>query len=152
MKTAFSLCYSLLTVSLLMFSCSKESQSEIDESKIQDYISGNKLEGFTAHSTGIWYKILVPGTGGNPNINSTVTVNYKGYLLNNKVFDQTTGSPREFKLNSLIQGWQIGIPLLKSGGKGIFLIPSALGYGAFPQGSIPANSVLAFEIELVTFR
>jgi FKBP-type peptidyl-prolyl cis-trans isomerase FkpA len=152
MKTAFSFFPLLLALSMMLFSCTRESQSEIDESKIQEYIKENKLEGFAAHSSGVWYKILVPGSGGNPNINSTVTVNYKGYLLNNKVFDQTTGSPREFRLNSLIQGWQIGIPLLQKGGKGIFLIPSALGYGTFSQGDIPGNSVLVFEIELVTFR
>ena len=152
MKISSLLFFSLFSLSLLTLSCKQESQSEIDESRITEYIQKNNLQGFAAHSSGIWYKILVPGTGGNPNINSTVTVNYKGYLLNDKVFDQTSGSPREFRLNSLIQGWQIGIPLLQKGGKGIFLIPSALGYGSFPQGSIPGNSVLVFEIELVNFR
>lgn len=152
MKITFSTLSLMLSLSLMLFSCTQENQAEVDESKIQEYIKENKLEGFSAHSSGIWYKILVPGSGGSPNLNSQVTVNYKGYLLSGQVFDQTTGSPREFPLNGLIQGWQISIPLLQKGGKGTFLIPSALGYGSFSQGNIPANSVLAFEIELVNFR
>lgn len=72
-------------------------------------------------------------------------------LKNEKIFDQTTGSPVSFPLQNLIEGWQEGIPKLKKGGKGTFFIPSALGYGPYGSGDIPANAPLIFEIELVNF-
>ncbi len=79
-------------------------------------------------------------------------VKYKGYLTDGTVFDQTTGSlSATFSLSGLIEGWQEGIPLLKKGGKGTFFLPSALGYGPSGAGSIPPNTVLIFEIELLDF-
>ena len=53
-----------------------------------------------------------------------------------------------FPLSNVIQGWQEGIPLFSEGGSGVLLIPSALGYGGQAVGSIPANSVLIFEVSL----
>jgi FKBP-type peptidyl-prolyl cis-trans isomerase len=79
-------------------------------------------------------------------------VKYKGYLTNNQVFDETVGNNSiEFSLSGLIPGWQIGIPLLQRGGKGVFYLPSALGYGSRYAGTIPPNSVLIFDIELLNF-
>ena len=80
-----------------------------------------------------------------------MTVNYKGYLLNKNVFDQST-KPVQFPLSNLIEGWKICIPLLQKGGKGTFFIPSQLGYGPSGTGSIPGNSVLVFEIELLDWK
>jgi len=152
MKSCMRLCYLILPLVLLAGSCTRQSQEEIDEEKIWKYLKDNAPVGFIGHGTGVWYKILEPGTGGHPGVKSTVTVNYKGSFLNKEVFDQTTGSPREFQLGTLIQGWQISVPFLQKGGKGIFIIPSRLGYGAAPPPGIPANAVLVFEIELVNFR
>lgn len=83
-------------------------------------------------------------------VNSTVKVLYKGYLTNGEIFDQTNQDARVFKLKNLIEGWRIGIPLLKEGGSGIFLLPSAMGYGSNQVGAIPPNSVIIFEIELLS--
>jgi len=141
---------------LFFFSCDKgltdEQQLQADIEKIKEYLADRNL---TAESTasGLHYIITTEGTGVHPTINSTVTVNYVGKLLKNeKVFDQTTGTPATFPLKNLIQGWQEGIPFLKKAGKGTFFIPSALGYGPSGSGSaIPANAPLIFEIELVNF-
>lgn len=121
-----------------------------DTKKIEGYLADNNL---VAESTasGLHYIIEEPGTGGHPDINSTVTVKYKGYLLDGNVFDDSGNDTVTFPLNNLILGWQEGIPLLQKGGKGKFFIPSALGYGRNGSGSIPGNSVLIFEIELVNF-
>ena len=130
---------------------SPENRLEDDIKKIAQYLTDNNL---VAESTasGLHYIIEEEGTGGHPDANSTVTVNYKGYLLNGNVFDQTTTSPVTFPLQNLIVGWQEGIPLLQKGGKGTFFLPSSLGYGASsPSPDIPNNSVLIFEIELVEF-
>ena len=65
------------------------------------------------------------------------------------MFDRTSGTPVSFFLSQVIKGWQEGIPLIKKGGKATLLIPSSLGYGSHSAGSIPANSVTIFEVELV---
>jgi FKBP-type peptidyl-prolyl cis-trans isomerase FkpA len=84
-----------------------------------------------------------------PNINSLVTVAYKGTLTDGTIFDQSSSSGATFPLSNVIQGWQEGIPLFSEGGSGILLIPSALGYGSQPVGNIPENSVLIFEVTLL---
>lgn len=73
-------------------------------------------------------------------------MNYTGKLLDGTVFDQ--GLNVEFPLGGLIEGFQIGMPYLREGGSGILLIPSQLGYGKNAVGTIPANSVLVFEVVL----
>ncbi len=125
-------------------------QHAIDVQKIKDYLSDNNI---TAQSTssGLHYVIEQEGTGGNPGQKSTVTVFYKGYLLNGQVFDQTGTSPISFPLKQVILGWREGIPFFKKGGKGKLFLPSALAYGNIPLQGIPANSVLIFEVELVNF-
>ncbi len=141
-----------LIVAVVLFSaCNKESQEDIDDEIIQKYLSDNSIDA-TKDDSGIYYIITEEGTGDHPDINSEVTVRYKGYLTDGTVFDETTGnSTATFPLSGLIRGWQIGIPKLKQGGKGTFFIPSDLGYGDQATGNIPANSVLIFDIELVSF-
>lgn len=139
---------------LLAASCQKDSrpQSEIDEEKILAYLEENNRTA-TRHETGIYYEIITPGGSEKPAPSNEVRVKYKGTLLNGNVFDETTGNEtRNFILRTLIPAWQIGIPLLGRGGKGIFYCPSAYAYGAQRLPDIPANSVLIFEIELVDFQ
>lgn len=145
----------LLTLLVLGFAtCKKKNatnQAVKDDQIIRDYISANNLNA-TATGTGLYYVIANQGSGPQPNANSNVTVKYKGYLTNGKVFDETTNAGATFNLSGVIQGWQEGIPLFKKGGKGTLLIPSALGYGDKDSGPIPANSVLIFEVELVDVK
>ncbi len=143
-----------LVIVLSFISCKKKdkrSQAQKDEDIIQAYISDNKLD---AHATGsgLYYVMTSPGTGIQPNINSNVTVKYSGQLTNGKIFDQSGSAGITFGLNSVIKGWQEGIPLFKKGGSGTLLIPSALGYGSQSQGSIPPNSVLVFDIDLLNVQ
>ena len=132
-------------------SCKKKkavNQAEADNKIITNYISSNQLNA-AATGSGLYYVISKVGTGVNPLSNSNVTVIYKGALANGKVFDQSSGSGLNISLASVIKGWQEGIPYFKKGGgKGVLLIPSALGYGAQATSSIPANSVLIFDVEL----
>lgn len=137
----------LVVTSFSFHSCKEKSDME----KIENYLADNNLTA-TSTPSGLYYIITEEGTGNHPTLQSTVTVKYKGTLLNGKVFDQTTGNnTATFPLEKLILGWQEGIPLLKKGGKGTFFCPSDLGYGSRRVGDIPANSVLIFEIELVDF-
>ena len=113
-------------------------------------------KGWSAQATpeGIYYVIDSVGTGGNPTSSSAVTVFYKGYLLDETVFDSRLrpNTAVEFGLSNVIKGWQIGLQKFKAGSKGKLLIPSAYGYGSTASSAIPANSPLIFEIELVSFR
>lgn len=142
----------IFTVLFAISGCEKEkSQAEIDDDIITNLLSELNVEA-EKHSSGLYYIISENGSGGHPDLSSTVEVKYKGYLTNNEVFDETTGNETiEFPLDKLIKGWQLGIPLLQKGGKGIFFIPSALGYGSYRAGDIPPNSVLIFDIELIDF-
>jgi len=139
---------------VIVSSCKKEEVIDygpIDKKIIEDYLKTNNL---TAQSTasGLYYSIQTPGGTTHPTLNSTVTVNYKGYLTNGTIFDASAaGKPFTYSLRSLIPGWQEGLQLIGKGGKMTLFCPSALGYGSSAAGKIPANSVLIFEIELINF-
>lgn len=140
-----------LLIGGLLGACNdNETSEEPDDVKIEKYVAANNLN-TTVDPSGIHYIITTVGTGANPTANATVTVKYKGYFLDGSVFDQSV-NPIEFPLKNLIEGWKIAIPLLKKGGKGTFIIPSALCYGSNPPPGIPANAIMIFEIELVDFK
>lgn len=144
----------LIIILLAFTTCGKkkaEKQAKTDEEIIQKYISDHKLNA-TATGTGLYYVVGTQGTGANPNINSEVTVAYTGFLVNGNIFDQSTAAGATFNLNSVISGWQEGIPYFKKGGKGTLLIPSALGYGSQEKSTIPANSVLIFDVQLLDVK
>lgn len=118
-----------------------------EEPQILAYASTN---GITAvkHSSGMYYQIIKPGSGTTVTNQSNITVGYVGKLLNNSVFDQSSGYTNQ--LGGLIEGWQIGIPLIKKGGEIKLIIPSSLAYGCTGAGvSVPSNSVLYFDITLI---
>jgi FKBP-type peptidyl-prolyl cis-trans isomerase FkpA len=118
-----------------------------DQLAIQAFKASNGLTTQTTAS-GLHYIIDVVGTGRQPVDTDTVRVNYVGTLINGNQFD--SGNNASFRLRDVIQGWQEGIPLFKVGGKGRLIIPSSLAYGGTPQQGIPANSVLIFEVELLS--
>lgn len=110
----------------------------------ENNINANKTE------QGLYYLIEEEGTGESPTANSNVTVAYKGYLLNGTVFDESSSTGISFNLNQVISGWTLGIPLFKEGGKGKLFIPPSLGYGNQAIGSIPPDSALVFDINLIS--
>ncbi len=119
--------------------------SEIQQ--VEDFLTANNITA-TKHCSGMYYIILEPGNGQSPEVCDGVGVTYVGRLTNGQTFDEAT-SPVNFSLNSLIGGWQLGIPLIKTGGKIRLYIPPSLGYGSQQSGSIPANSILIFDIDLI---
>jgi FKBP-type peptidyl-prolyl cis-trans isomerase FkpA len=149
----------ILILSLLVVgfsACKKEDkfdaakQAAADDAAIQAYLAANTSITATKDASGIYYQIITPGSGANPTLSSTVKVNYVGKLLNGTQFDAGTGTT--YALSGFIQGWQKGIPFLKSGGRMLLIVPSALAYGnSSPGAGIPANSVLVFTIDLLSF-
>lgn len=126
-------------------------QAEKDQAIIIEHLTKNGLAAQKTES-GLHYIIEREGNGASPTGEDVVKVHYKGSLMDGKVFDSSyeRGEPITFPLNRVIPGWQEAVPLLKEGGKGIFLIPSAIAYGERGAGqNIPPNSVLRFEVELL---
>ena len=123
-----------------------------DEVSIQEYIADKNLTALQGED-GLFYTVDVEGEGINPTSTDTVEVHYEGFLLNGNKFDSSRdrGTSIAFPLQDVIQGWQVGIPLFKEGGRGKLLIPSHLGYGgnASPNGTIPPFTVLVFDVELL---
>ena len=144
----------ILLLAMSFSSCKKDdslSESEqlvVDVKLIENYLSEHQLTAEKTNS-GLHYIISDPGTGGHPNINSTVTVQYTGKLLDGTEFDSGTAT---FPLRNVIKGWQEGIPLFKLKGRGKLFIPSYIGYGPSGSNSIPPNAVLVFDIYLISFN
>ncbi len=133
----------------LNWSCQK-SQSDKDREAITQYISDNNIDAVELESTGLFYVIKKAGGSAHPNTNSEVTVNYDGHLLNGERFDKA--DTIKLYLNQTIYGWKLGIPLIGEGGSIQLIIPSTLGYGPRTTGSIPANSPLVFDVDLILFN
>ena len=129
----------------LNYACDDRPQWEIDQEKIEKYIADNNIDA-TRHSSGLWYKIIKKGGSVHPNTSSKINVDYKGTLLDGTEFD--SGEDVDMILGKTISGWQIGIPLIGEGGEILLIVPSDLGYGPHEQGSVPANSVMVFEVKL----
>jgi FKBP-type peptidyl-prolyl cis-trans isomerase FkpA len=121
-----------------------------EDNLIKDFLNTNNIIATKDAVSGLYYQIITPGTGNPVLPTSTIKAVYKGRLLTGTVFDQaTSANPLSIALSSVIQGWQTGLPFIKSGGKIRLFIPSRLGYGSAAQNGIPANSILDFDIELV---
>ena len=146
---------SLALVAILMFACEdiKPCDAETQEVEILQYLADHNLDA-TRDPSGLYYIIDEPGTRLRPTLASTVSVIYKGYLTDSDttVFDNSNGLARTFPLSGVVEGWQIGIPLFKEGGKGKLIIPCNLGYGERQSGVISPGSVLVFDIELVNVQ
>ncbi|MHA8065404.1 FKBP-type peptidyl-prolyl cis-trans isomerase [Aquirufa sp. ROCK2-A2] len=113
-----------------------------------DAFTAKTGKAFQKSASGLRYFIEKPGTGANAKMGETWVVNYKGTFMSGKVFDQ--GQAAEMPLGQMIPGFNEALSLLKAGGKGTFVIPSSIAYGDQARGPIEANSVLVFEIELIS--
>ena len=111
-----------------------------------------KKEGVKTAASGLQYKVIKDGTGAQPKATDTVTVNYRGTLINGTEFDSSykRGQPATFPLNGVIKGWTEGLQLMKVGSKYQFFLPPNLAYGERAVGpDIAPNSTLIFEVELL---
>lgn len=121
----------------------------------EKFLSGNKKNSnVRTTKTGLQYELLTPGNGIKPGPTDTVTVNYKGTLLNGTEFDNsyTRGTPASFALNAVIKGWTEALQLMPLGSKYKLYIPYQQAYGLNDNGPIPGGSMLIFEIELLNIK
>ncbi len=107
-------------------------------------------------ASGLQYDDLQVGTGATAKSGDTLTVNYTGWLTNGTKFDSSIdrGQTSDFTIGvgKVIAGWDEGIPGMKVGGTRLLVIPPSLGYGSTVNQSIPANSTLIFEVQLVAIN
>lgn len=118
----------------------------------KEFLDANKAkEGVQETPTGLQYKVIREGNGASPTASDKVKVHYSGKLIDGTEFDSSysRGEPATFGVGGVIKGWKEGIQLMKVGAKFEFYIPSNLAYGPRPSATIPANSTLVFEVELL---
>jgi len=130
---------------------------EMDENKAAGaaFLEENRGgEGVKQTSSGLQYLVETMGSGAKPAATDTVTVHYRGSLLDGTEFDSSfaRGEPISFRLDQVIPGWTEGLQLMSPGATYKFFIPSDLAYG--DQGrppTIPPAAVLIFDVELIEF-
>jgi len=129
----------------------KRRESELEKAAAgKKYLEENANKpGVVTTQSGLQYKIIEAGSGKTPGPTDTVTVNYRGTLVNGNEFDSSydKGKPVTFPLNGVIKGWTEGLQHVKEGGKIQLFIPSALAYG--DRGPL-AHQALIFVVELVS--
>jgi FKBP-type peptidyl-prolyl cis-trans isomerase FklB len=113
------------------------------------YLADNaKKPGVVTTKSGLQYKVVTPGTGRTPTASDTVTVHYRGTLVDGTEFDSSykRGQPATFPVSGVIAGWTEALQLMKEGAKYQIVIPPALAYA--DKGPL-ANQVLLFDVELI---
>jgi len=133
-----------------------QQQAEANKKEGPAFLAANKAkDGVVTLPSGLQYKILRAGTGAKPAATDTVTVNYRGTLINGTEFDSSykRGQPATFAVNGVIKGWTEALQLMPVGSKWQLFIPSDLAYGDHAASAvITPNSTLIFEVELLSIK
>jgi hypothetical protein len=107
-------------------------------------------------ASGLTYEDLQVGDGATAKTGDSVTVNYTGWLEDGTKFDSSIdlGKPLDFTIGTgnVIVGWDEGVAGMRVNGTRLLVIPPSLGYGSTANSSIPANSTLIFEVQLVAIK
>ncbi|HUL45151.1 MAG TPA: FKBP-type peptidyl-prolyl cis-trans isomerase [Bacteroidota bacterium] len=133
-----------------------KTQSDKNKKEGEAFLASNKTkDGVVTLPDGLQYKILKAGTGKKPSATQTVSVNYRGTLLDGTEFDNSykRGQPAEFPLNGVIKGWTEALQLMPVGSKWQLFLPPELAYGERGAGGlIGPNATLVFEVELLEIK
>ena len=120
------------------------------EKENMDFLAANaKKDGVVTTPSGLQYKVLEAGTGRTPGATDTVTVNYRGTLIDGKQFDSSydRGKPATFRVDGVIAGWTEALQMMKEGAKWQLFIPQELAYGE--RGQL-RDKTLIFDVELLS--
>ncbi|HVI08735.1 MAG TPA: FKBP-type peptidyl-prolyl cis-trans isomerase [Candidatus Binatia bacterium] len=134
----------------------RKEEGDANKKQGEAFLAENKAkDGVKTTADGLQYKVLTDGTGPKPAADDTVTVNYKGTLINGTEFDSSykRGQPASFPVSGVIKGWTEALQLMPVGSKWQVFIPSDLAYGERGAGAnIGPNSTLIFEVELISIQ
>ncbi|HEV2442798.1 MAG TPA: FKBP-type peptidyl-prolyl cis-trans isomerase [Steroidobacteraceae bacterium] len=116
-------------------------------------VRNGKKKGVVTTASGLQYEVLKTGQGGEAKMGDSVTVNYRGTLLNGTEFDSSykRGQPATFEVGRVIPGWNEALQLMKPGAKWKLFIPPQLAYDLNPPlgAPIPPGSMLIFDVDLL---
>jgi FKBP-type peptidyl-prolyl cis-trans isomerase len=131
-------------------------QSVKNKEEGEKFLAENKKKkGVVTTDSGLQYTVLKEGKGDKPKPTDTVTVNYRGTLLDGTEFDSSykRNQSANIPLNRVIKGWGEGLQLMTPGAKYKFFIPSDLAYGNKGAGKdIGPDATLIFEVELLGIK
>jgi FKBP-type peptidyl-prolyl cis-trans isomerase len=119
------------------------------------FLGANKTQpGVQTLPDGLQYLVITNGTGEIPTAGDTVTVNYRGTLIDGTEFDSSykRGQPATFPVGGVIRGWTEALQKMNAGSKWKLFVPSDLAYGPQGRPGIAPNAVLIFEVELLAVQ
>jgi FKBP-type peptidyl-prolyl cis-trans isomerase FklB len=128
---------------------------EKNKTEGEAFLAENKTKpGVVTLPSGLQYKVVTEGEGDSPKPEDSVTVNYRGTLLDGTEFDSSAkhGRPATFRVNGVIPGWTEALTKMKPGAKWELFIPSTLAYGERGNQNIAPNATLQFEVELISVQ
>jgi len=155
-----------LLVTLLLtcgaISAFAQDQKAIDDKILTEYFTKNHIKA-TKTPSGLYYTIVKKGSGENAKAGQQVAMNYLGKFLDGKQFDANvdenykpvngrTAFSFTLGVGQVIKGWDEGVQLLNPGCRAVLYIPSGLAYGPSGRGPIAANSILVFNVELLSIN
>src|SRR5437016_5417625 len=145
-----------------MMAFEKDMQQKLTETaqknaaEAEKFLAANKTkEGVKTTGSGLQYKVLKEGSGAQPKSSDTVTVNYRGTLMDGTEFDSSykRGQPATFPVSGVIKGWTEALQMMPVGAKWQLFIPPDLAYGDRQAGpDITPGSTLVFEVELMSIQ
>ncbi|MEY2830360.1 MAG: hypothetical protein RIQ33_2218 [Bacteroidota bacterium] len=136
-----------------------DQQIKIDDSTLTNFFNHSKNIPQRI-KPGLYIDLKEKGIGGDLRKGDSIKVNYTGKLINGEVFDSNTekrfGHVEPFKfvvgIGNVIKGWDEALMMMQRGGKATFYIASPYAYGSKKMGSIPANSILIFDVEVLKHK
>jgi FKBP-type peptidyl-prolyl cis-trans isomerase FklB len=132
-----------------------EALAKENKDKSDKFLAENKgKKGIVVLPSGVQYRVIEEGAGRRPTLNSDVTVHYRGSLTNGFEFDSSfaRNQPAQFKVDSVLKGWQEVLPLMKIGDHWQVFLPPDMAYGLRGQGPIGPNEALVFDIKLIDIK
>lgn len=144
-----------LVLALFIIACGNDENSI--RMQLDQYVEENAIDNLdslvttvaSGESVSLWFVLNNPGEAERPGSDDVVSLTYQGFYVDGEVFD--SNSNINFELNDLIDGWQLGLPLIGRNGEITLIIPPNLAYGPNPQNGIRSNALLIFDIELHDF-
>ena len=134
----------------------RQALGEKNKKEGEAFLAENKKKkGVTTLPSGLQYKVITNGKGKKPKPTDTVTVQYRGTLIDGTEFDSSYrhSQPATFPVNGVIPGWTEALALMQEGAKWLIFVPSNLAYGEKGAGTqIGPNATLIFEIELISIQ
>lgn len=139
----------------LALSVSAVRAGDLSEGANEAFLAANATKpGVVLRPSGLQYRVIKHGKGRTPTATDTVSVAYKGQLIDGTVFDQATPAhPLEYTMGKFIPGWVEALSLMKEGDEWELVIPSNLAYGEEGAGNvIPPNQTLIFDMQLLAVK